>query len=307
MPRASRNSQAAMASAVVPDESLRTFYTYNPNVSTSSSSDALSTHTNNDDPMWTRRTGGGSSATTGMTTRRVSGRGSTSNMTDVSVSSASLNSPMQSSHAASEASSYATRGVPGVIDELDERNAEQNRDHEDDHDSDESEGIVVVARSSTLNANRRRRVPRGSDEGTPERDNRMADGSELNHNQNDTSEGISTSHFSSRLLDESEDDDLTNGTNGGGGYNSHLNGDNDSLADALPEEVEARAREVIGWETVGQDTELYVVDLERWKNINDKYSTPGTAEYREFVKLVLALCYFFPLAFMRSSSPCVIY
>lgn len=229
--------------------------------------------TNNNDPIWTRRTGGSANA------QRPSGRASTSNMTDVSVSSASLNSPVQSSQAASEASSYATRGVPGVIDELDEHSGEQ--DVEDDNDGEEEEDMLVVARSSTSNANRRHRrpvIPPGSEGATEEDEDEQREEQEdaniYNHN-----EGTSASHFSSRLLDESEEDELMNGTTGGG-YNAHLNGDADSLADASPEEVEARASEVIGWDTVGNDVELYVVDLDRWKHISDKHSMPGTPEHQ---------------------------
>lgn len=305
MPRSSRNSQAAMASAIVPDESLRTFYTFNPDAITpSSSNNNDNDDDNSNNPMWTRRRGGGTTTTT--TTRRTSGRASTSNMTDISVSSASLNSPIQSSsQAASEASSYTTRAIPGVIDEQDEQQQRDiSEDHESDDDDDESDEVVVVARLSTLTANRGRRrvVPRVSNEDTPDGDSIQADNNDIhsgNHNhhshnsngeeegdggENGESSGISTSHFSSRLLDESEDDDLTNGTNGGRSHYMN-NGDNDSLVDASPEEVEARAKEIIGWDNVGQDKDLYMVDLERWNTISEKHSTPGTAEYRKSIKV----------------------
>ena len=265
MPRASRNSQAAAASAIVPDESLRTFYTHNPDSSTT-----------NDDSMWSRRGGGSARATTTASVGGAGGGGNASNITDLSVSSTnSLNSPLQSSNAASEASSYVTRTIPGVIDEHDQDAMVEEEDEEEDDDD-----VVVVVRSSTSNARRRRQLPQPSEDGTEEGTEEHEQDDHHHHHHVNTS-----SHFSSRLLDESEEDELTNGTAAGGGgyYHNNNHGDNDSLIDAPPEEVEARALESLDWDTVGDDAELYKVDLERWKNISEKHQTPGTAEYSECV------------------------
>jgi len=64
--------------------------------------------------------------------------------------------------------------------------------------------------------------------------------------------------------------------------------DVDSLADASPEEVEARALENLGWNTeIGKDKELFRIDLRRWEAVSGnspegrRYLTEGTAEYGE--------------------------
>lgn len=53
----------------------------------------------------------------------------------------------------------------------------------------------------------------------------------------------------------------------------------DSLADADDAEVEARVLENLGWESIGADKELPVVDLARWKTISALHTTEGTDEY----------------------------
>lgn len=266
-----------MASAIIPDESLRTFYTYNPTITsqTSQLSQSTNNQAGNDDSMWSRRgSGRAAAAGHGSTAAGAGGLGaSTSNLTDLSVSSASLNSPMHSSHAASEASSYATRAITGVVDPADEDQFEEDDDDDDDDDDD-----VVVVRSSTATANRRRRHNAPISEEDEEAYDMQGEGEGEEREYNEPS---TTSMFSSRLLDESEEDEITNGSTGAG-YNAHLHGDADSLADATPEEVEARAMEVLGWDTIGQDKELYDVDLERWKRISSKHQEAGTPEYREF-------------------------
>jgi hypothetical protein len=73
----------------------------------------------------------------------------------------------------------------------------------------------------------------------------------------------------SNLIGDSDGDDNN--------YNSaHL--EVDSLADADPAEVEARVLENLGWEEIGQDKELPVIDLERWKSIGPAHQQDGTSE-----------------------------
>ena len=62
--------------------------------------------------------------------------------------------------------------------------------------------------------------------------------------------------------------------------------DIDSLADADDSEVEKRVLENLGWDTVGSDRELQVVDMERWKLISELHTTEGTDEYGEFLRVL---------------------
>lgn len=298
MPRATRTSQAALASAVEPDESLRAFYNSTAAgagvaAPPSSSSTSNNANNHNNDPLWTGRRSSNRRATAAAGL----GTSTTSNVTDLSVSSASasVNSPIQSSHGGSEASSYTTHGVPGVIDEGDEDGQESESEEED---------VVVITRASAsastsrlVRRPTRRRPPSPTSE---EEEEAQAQMNEADNNNNDgnhfngvyidpeRSNTPTISNFSSRLLDESEEDELMNATNNGGNgttYNSVLNGDVDDLADATNEEVEARAMEELQWDEIGKDKELYTVDLERWKVAAEnagKFKEPGTAEYSEF-------------------------
>ena len=73
---------------------------------------------------------------------------------------------------------------------------------------------------------------------------------------------------SSELLQGSDDDeDLGNAA------------EVDSLADASPEQVEAKVLERLGWNDIGQDKDLPTIDLERWKQISDLHLQEGTPEY----------------------------
>lgn len=75
---------------------------------------------------------------------------------------------------------------------------------------------------------------------------------------------------------ELSDDD---GEGAAGHLGSRQQQDVDSMADASPEEVEARAMELLGWNEMGEDKPLLQIDLERWKNITDAHTTEGTEEY----------------------------
>ncbi|KAL7007299.1 hypothetical protein EMMF5_003138 [Cystobasidiomycetes sp. EMM_F5] len=63
----------------------------------------------------------------------------------------------------------------------------------------------------------------------------------------------------------------------------------DSLADASPEEVEARALELLGWSDIGKDVQLQTFNPDRWRNIGVAHTTPGTAEYDEVKTIQAAL------------------
>ena len=155
-------------------------------------------------------------------------------------SSASLTSPLASSHAASEAESYAVRGrVHGVEDEADldllddDDEGDNGRNGDGDGDGDE----VMTAEE---------------DEGE--------------ENDTENEEGASREIADSHLLQDSDDDgddDLK---------------DADSLADASPEEVEARALYTLGWHDRDADPPLPVIDLSRWQRITPAFTTEGTEE-----------------------------
>lgn len=145
-------------------------------------------------------------------------------------SSASLTSPLASSHAASEAESYAVRGrVYGVEDEPDLDLVDEG---DDDGDGDEAM--------------------------TAEED----EGENDTENEEDVSREIADSH----LLQDSDDD-------GDDDFK-----DADSLADASPEEVEARALYTLGWHDRDADPPLPVIDLSRWQRITSAFTTQGTEE-----------------------------
>lgn len=83
------------------------------------------------------------------------------------------------------------------------------------------------------------------------------------------------------FIDESSDDEeLTDPNHTHAGMQLEA----DSLADASPEEVEARARELLEWDEMGKDRELFVIDLKRWDSIDPKvYADEKTTEHGECV------------------------
>lgn len=302
MPRASRTSQAAAASAVAPDESLRAFYnTYDASSQPSTSTSTSAANNPVGDPLWTRRRRGSGRVASSSAARGDNANlnaSTISNLTDVSVSvsSASLNSPggetmQSSSHAESEASSYATRAIPGVIDEENEERQERGGEEEEEEDSDEV--IVVTSRRSRAatarrgNGRARTRASRNQhhheddpEEHDEEDDQHMFSTSAVN---DASTVSITNSQFSSHLLDES-DEDLPGGDITGHQSRSYGAGEVDELLNATNEEVEAKAMLELGWNEIGNDRELFKVDLERWKKIDkdsEKFKTVGSAEYRE--------------------------
>ena len=93
-------------------------------------------------------------------------------------------------------------------------------------------------------------------------------GVETNHDE-DEDEGSNkeAARSSSELLRDSDDED------------NDAAAQVDSLADASPEEVQARVCQVLGWNDVGADRELPAIDLKRWSEITPQHSQEGTPEY----------------------------
>lgn len=162
-------------------------------------------------------------------------------------------------------------------------------DQEQDEDVDDTSFSMGGATTSTsVNRNNNNRRTGGgpvADNSQMTTDHADDNDNDNNHDNDNDNEGISLGDhsagsgerssllYSSRMLNESEDE-------AAGGTTTMLNGEEgDSLADASDGEVEARALENLGWNTIGLDKELPIIDLERWKKVTEKHNQPGTDEY----------------------------
>ena len=160
-----------------------------------------------------------------------------------STASASLTSPVTSSHLSSslsEAESYIARHVDGLVEQQPQPRQRSLRPRR----------AVAVSDDADV------------DEYTPPPPSFV-------HEEGDTRAEADQTGI--------EVDSLVDGTGSNGDEDDHSEAD--SLADADDAEVEARVLENLGWESIGADKELPIVDLARWKTISALHTTEGTDEY----------------------------